>query len=188
MRNQNLTQFFNIFCALNKAHRYIIKIARCTKLKIRKIFLGNNITAKISIWQVNALMAHNKTFVFDTNLNRSCRRNLNNSCFYFTIEERNWLANFYFLSQVILYWQNITALLFYGIIKNKFIANMHIDMIVIYIAKTNLWTLQILQNCDRFATLSSIFANNTNLLVTLIISTVTKIEAKTIYARIDHLF
>ena len=59
---------------------------------------------------------------------------------------------------------------------DKFVASMQIEVIILQFTQANLWTLQILQNCNVFTALGSIFANRSNLLVALLMLTMAKIS------------
>jgi hypothetical protein len=74
-------------------------------------------------------------------------------------------------------------MLFDGVVKNDFITFFYLKMIVLECTKTNLWTLKILQDSNRFSNALTRFANPTNLIIALTIITVAEVETKSIDSR-----
>ncbi len=121
----------NIICALNKRKRNIVKIPRRAPFNIRQIFWRQDITAKIGIRQIQALIIHHEAIILGHNLNRGVRNNFDNMSMHLTIKHKNWFTNLYLIGKIILQRQNsLFLLLFNARIQNNFVAFFNIIMIV----------------------------------------------------------
>ena len=108
---QSTTQINNVISFLNKAQCNVIKILACAPLQIVNIFLSKNITAKIRIWQIQTLAAHQKAVVLDFYANCSWANDFSYNRPDFAVKHIEWLADFHLLRQIVLHWQVETAVM-----------------------------------------------------------------------------
>ena len=102
MTEQNLSQIIDVVCALDETKGYKIDVFVSTKLNISQILRRQNITAEISVRQVQPLATHQETVVAEAHLDRCITDTLGHLAAKFTVKQINRLAHLHLVSEIVL--------------------------------------------------------------------------------------
>ncbi len=111
-RYQSSTQVDDIVRCLHEAQRHIVKILTSAPLYIRNIFGRQNVAAKISVWQIESLAAHQKAIILHLDFYRRATHDLRYHRADLAVEHKQRFTNLHLLGQIELNWQIQAAIVF----------------------------------------------------------------------------
>ena len=123
---------------------------RCAKFDVFEVFFGENVAAKVRIWEVEAFFAHDKSVIFDAEFDRGVADTLDHRRTDFAVKDVDRFADLDFVCEVVLDRKRCApVVLFNCVVENDFIAFFDVEMVVFQGAEADFWPLDVLENGYR---------------------------------------